>query len=204
MTTTPRSILDTSRLAPLYAQTAPLLHWTGHQIDRAYLYVELSGRFLRGRITADTTPYGDLGIPAAVYSGRVHRFSVPAEIRGRTLEALIRRISPLLERLVVGSEWDLDSEGERRGTLTEDAAEARQEIEAEIERLDETDVVAVWEAGDWLRETRGDLLAALRGGETAEALCDRLTEEAAADDVVLGARDLARYVGALVAEIEAE
>ena len=199
MKTETRTAIDTSRLAHLYARRAPLLRWTGHEIDRAHLDIEPDGT-----VTAGTTARSDNGLPESVYYDVVQRISIPAEIKGGALEALIGRISPLLERLVAGMGAETDGNGNRRGTLPEDAMAARGEIEAEIERLDEGDAVAYWEVGDWLRDSRDELLEALRGGEAPEAMRDRLVEEAEAQDVVLSARELSNYIDALAAEVEAE
>jgi hypothetical protein len=104
---------------------------------------------------------GEIGnaVPMNVWNGRIRRYSLPDPyLTAETINWLMEKIEPLTERVVDGYECTWDGSN-NVGNLDEDAAKAENEIDEllEMERLDETDKIAVWSAGDlWCESINND------------------------------------------------
>ena len=130
---------------------------------------------------------GEIGgaVPASVWHERDIRISLPGALKADRADALIAELRPLLARVHAGHavEWD----GRNNvGRLTDDAADARFEIEPKIWGwVDDDDFIRVWDAGDWLQlSSAADLgSTAATTDDQLDAMARRLTDEAAHEGV---------------------
>ena len=177
------------RLADLYDEMAPLyLHYDG-QTDAQPAYVSLDLK--TGEI--DARANGEIGnaVPFSVWHRLVLRYSVPAEIRGGALQALVADLLPLLERVYAGGEirWDGSN---HVGSLDDAATDAEGEIRLRLDEIDaKADCVAVWSPEDWLEASSLDEL--IDESETVARAARRLDAEAAAEGVYLDG-DVEKYL----------
>jgi hypothetical protein len=113
--------------------------------QRAYVAIDCGDR----KLFADTCDEIGNGVLAAIYHGRIQRWTIPA-LKADCANALLAEIAPLAEIVCDGysSEWDGSN---HVAEFTSDAQDALYEIE----RLCETagaypeDQLQVWDACDW-------------------------------------------------------
>ena len=86
-------------------------------------------------VGAKSNPEIGNGVPEAVWHGRVRRYCIPL-FKSEVVNELMDELKPLFERVIAGYEsyWDNSN---LRGTLSDDADEAEQEISCAIERCGE-------------------------------------------------------------------
>lgn len=129
---------------------------------KVYLYVNPE----TGAIYCETWTGGD-GIPMPVYHERLLRWPIQP-LTADAANDLMRQAAPLAARLIAGYEvrWDGNN---NRGALSDDAEDANNEIGdlCEAAGQSESDLVHVYEAGDWLQDVSNDELG-LRANMTAE------------------------------------
>ena len=122
---------------------------------------------------------GEIGgaVPATVWHGRDRRWNIPC-LKSHVAEQLMNELLPLLERVHAGLtvEWDGNN---MVGSLDEDAYEASEEIEKQIETLgdDNSNFYSVSEAGDWLADSNIEVSPDATD-EDLEKMAQELTEEA--------------------------
>jgi hypothetical protein len=127
--------------------TTALHHRYPRETKAQRCHVELDCR--TGDLTACYDPETGGAYPFAVHHGHVLRWRVPC-LRADAANALLVDLEVLAQRIVDGysSRWDGNN---NVGSLNDDAHEAREAIEQEVDRLDacSDDVVKVWEACAW-------------------------------------------------------
>lgn len=119
------------------------------------------------------------GTAANVWHGRALRWSLPGELKERAQEELLSELADAFERVRAGTtiEWDGHNYVGRRNA---DARAAREEIDAYIEGLDESQFVSVWDAAEWFGSCDDDELG-IRGDmddDELDTLVARLEAEA--------------------------
>lgn len=163
-------------------------------------FVELDAR--TGALTA--THNGEIGnaVPEEVHLEHVLRWDIPAMKEGPA-NALLASIAPLAQRVVDGysSSWDGN---DTVGEYTDDANEARAEIEALCDAVDDGDRLVVWTAADLLGPLGTYEMQAHELGITAASTDEELDAIAAetADcsdeiDMIVGLADYLKKVRAL-------
>jgi len=98
---------------------------------------------------------GEIGnaVPFSVYHGHDQRFGIPL-LKTDAINRLLDEIAPLAERVIAGYEsvWDGNNYVAK---FSSDAQAALEEIEALCdeagENSDESNTIAEWNAGDWLK-----------------------------------------------------
>ena len=95
---------------------------------------------------------GEIGnaVPEDVWHGRRLWWGIAAEMTGAAVAELLQEIAPLAQRVLDG--WDEKWDGNNNvGTLTDDAQEAHDEIEAVCNETGKSeDRASVWDAAEWL------------------------------------------------------
>jgi hypothetical protein len=128
-------------------------------------YIELDLK--NETLTADWN--GEIGnaIPMDVYHGHTRRYAIPCLLMDAA-NNLLDDIAPLAERVITGyeSKWDGNN---HVATLDDDAQQAEAEIEktceTEMEQADETNTVQMWDAEEWLYDSKSET-----AGKTDEEL----------------------------------
>jgi hypothetical protein len=139
----------------------------------------------KGYLTADFNPEIGNALPFAVYHGHVQRWSIPA-LKADVVNALLREIAPLAERMIAGYErvWDGHN---HVAEFSEDADEADDAIIALCDRAtadaDEHSTVQVWDASDWFLGINDAKVQCEAFGITAETTDDELRTIADAAEV---------------------
>lgn len=142
------------------------------------VYVSLDCR--TGKLTAAWSGTVGGGVPADVWHHLTLRWKIPA-LTVDAAETLLDQLEPLAQRVLDGFEARFDGHN-LVGTLSDDAAEAREAISdlCYPRRFDECDTQQRWEAGDWYAATpRRQLLAdsGLTASTTDEQLADIVRHE---------------------------
>lgn len=180
------TITHTSSIAELIAadaKKAPLFHQYRSELQPQPAYIEIDED---GNVSVDYSGETGSGVPMRVWNRRDLRISVPGNVQGRALHALITKYgAAAIERLHAGHsvEWDGSN---YVGRLTQDASEAFEELERAAEGLT---TVAVWSLSEWLGQSRiGDLWPEGKTIEEAVASCMAdIAELNSADDQELAA-----------------
>lgn len=168
-----------------------ILEIEGNELHRQYagqnrpqdVYVTLD--CANGRLTAECSSEIGSGIPVAVCHGHVQRWSIPA-LKADVVNALLREIAPLAERMIAGYErvWDGHN---HVAEFSEDADEADDAIVALCNRVtedaDEHSTVQVWDASEWFGGIGNAAAQCEALGITAETTDDELRTIADAADV---------------------
>lgn len=135
--------LASSDLAPLYSRY-------DREVTPQPAYVEIDEL---GRVTAGSDGAIGREMPLSVYDGRTLRVAVPATIRGEALAERLQEPSTmaLLERVHAGHSVDWDDRS-LVGSLNDDAEDALDDLSRVlgIDAWSGSDLVAVYEPGDWL------------------------------------------------------
>ena len=169
----------------------------------------------REHITADYSGEIGGGTPMNVWLGHVITLSVSPYVKGDVLADLIEGDEfQALARIVVDEhsiEWDGNND---KGELTAEGRDAEERLQEMLDRLDESDMAQVWDAGDWLaadtyydHENRewvkigNDKITAKTTDEEIEALAAKLAAEAEAEDAELDG-DLEKILRNLRDELE--
>lgn len=164
---------------------------------KVYLYVNPE----TGAIYCETWTGGD-GIPMPVYHDRLLRWPIKP-LTADAANDLMREVAPLARRIVAGYEVKFDGNN-NRGILNEDAEDANGEIGdlCECAGQSESDLVHVWEAGDWLKDaSNAELgLSAKMSPEDERAEVERIEgmTESGTCDRIDGAE---RFVDARLSEL---
>lgn len=138
-----------------------------------------------GTLSASYNPEIGNALPFAVYHGHVQRWSIPA-LKADVVNALLREIAPLAERMIAGYErvWDGHN---HVAEFSEDADEADDAIVALCNRVtedaDEHSTVQVWDASEWFGGIGNAKVQCEAFGITAETTDDELRTIADAADV---------------------
>jgi hypothetical protein len=150
--------------------------------DRAPLYNHIPGQaqpnpaFVAieedGDVWADEARSGN-GVPADVWHQRTLRLTVPADVDGQKLADYLERGGrALLERIHAGHEVDWDGSN-RVGKLTDDARDAIEQIEREMDDLPR---VEVWTASEWLWGGNNDLQEHWPAGMSLDEAVEKVNE----------------------------
>lgn len=144
-------------------------HYKGQfEAQPARIYMDEEGRVWASyKAESDTSTMDE-------HHGRTLTWEIPHNITGPSLDHLIQRISPLLNRVYLGHsiEWDGSN---LVGDLSDDALAASEAIEAEVSVLGEGDTLDVCSAEDW------DSAGVLRDDVTAETTDEEIATLAAAE-----------------------
>jgi hypothetical protein len=170
---------------------------------RAPLFLKYQGEFREqpgyldldenGNVEVGTNPEIGRAIPVSVWNRRTVRWTIPGTAKGVSLSVLLEQLKPLLERVHAGHSVDWDGSN-HVGTFTDDASDAIDAVEAEIEQFfqDGDNCVTLWDASDWLFTGRNDEQDARNLGVKAdmtdgqlETLAEQFGREAEADDAFL-------------------
>ena len=188
--------LASSDLAPLYVRY-------DREVKPQPAFIEIDES---GRVTAGSDGAIGREMPLSVYDGRTLRVSVPATIRGEALtERLLEPATmALLERVHVGHTVDWD-DGSRTGSLNDDAETAIEELTAVlgIDAWSESDLVAVWEAGEWIvgSNSAADALAEAWPAEHSLAEAVAIVQASADGEGVMIDDDIAAALVSLAYEV---
>jgi hypothetical protein len=162
-------------------------------------------------ISVDSKHSSDNGVPFSVWHGRTLRWTnessqgASAVVDGYALEALRDKIAPLISIVSIGhrTKWDGNN---MVGRLTDEAAEASDEIENLVEACAwADDSIGFWDAYAWIadnkRQTIEDLkLTATSTDAEKAAAAETLTKEARSQDVIL--TNVESCIDALVEELQ--
>lgn len=152
-----------------------------HKAQPCYVSLDCAS----GRLTAEHDPEIGNAVPFVVYHGHVQRWSIPA-LKADVVNALLREIAPLAERMIAGYErvWDGHN---HVAEFSEDADEADDAIVALCNRVtedaDEHSTVQVWDASEWFGGIGNAAAQCEALGITAETTDDELRTIADAADV---------------------
>lgn len=128
--------------------TGDLYHRYYSQTNPQPCYIKLDCK--TGRLCADWNAEIGTSVPISVWHGHDQRWSIPA-LHDHVADELLEELAPLCQRIVDGyeCEWDGSNHVAR---FTPDADAARDEIDGMLYRRewDDSEVIAVWDAGDWL------------------------------------------------------
>lgn len=153
---------------------------TQTQPQGTYLDLDPSEETLR----ADWNSEIGNAIPVDVWHGRIRRYTLPsAYLRSDAIGALMDEVAPLAQRVCDGysEEWDGSNYAAR---LTDDAQQAEEGIYEALSEADEDDCIQVWDADEWYRDERSELVAAIAAGATDEELEEMLIDGAGEIDVL--------------------
>lgn len=141
--------INTSAVEELRKEIAPLHHQYPGQCSVQPAYLEL---YEDGSVSADWDGEIGGGTPMNVWNGRSIRWSLPDSLTGEAVADFLARedVAALLARIHEGHsvEWDGSN---NVGRLTEDAAEAQQDLEQLIQSnpFSESDFAWVMTAREW-------------------------------------------------------
>jgi hypothetical protein len=125
---------------------------------------------------------GEIGsaIPMRVYHGHCRRYSIPC-LTGDAANELMARIAPIAQQIADGYTCGWDGQN-FTARLSDDAMSAEGVLETMLERFDpsESDLVAVWDAGDYL-SVSSPTVQADATDEALEAMAAEIESDAAAD-----------------------
>jgi hypothetical protein len=161
-------------LDDLLTEAAPIYHRYPNQTAPQPGYIELDED---GNVTYDYDGAIGYAVPIDVWDGRTIRWTLPGDIRGKTLHRLLTvKLPGLLERVHAGHsvEWDGSN---HVGRLDDDASAARAEIERILADLHDDDRAAVYDVDDWVFGD-GGLRSAWPTTQTIDEAVAALTEEA--------------------------
>jgi hypothetical protein len=146
-TATTAAITMPDGIDDLLTQAAPLYDRYPGQTTPQPGYLDLDED---GNVTYGTVAEIGNAVPMHVWHGRIIRWTMPSDIRGKTLHRLLTgKLPGLLERVHAGHsvEWDGSN---HVGRLDDDASAARDEIERILDDLDEYDRAQVLDVEEWL------------------------------------------------------
>ncbi len=168
------------------------------QPQRTYLELDPESRALR----ADWDAEIGNAVPMAVYHRLIRRYYIPcpyltAEAIGRVMD----EVAPLAARVCDG--WSSGWDGHNiSGGLTEAAGEAEYAIIAILDRACSDsypqDQIHIWEACDWLADTRADVIEQIRS-QGVEAARARIESDAQGEGIILEGLD--EYLWGLEADV---
>lgn len=153
-----------------------------------------------GELTADYNPEIGNSVPSTVWHGIVRRWGIPC-ITATAANQLMHDLAPLAQRILDGAsvEWDGNN---NVGRLTDDAAQAEQELvdflaeATDLEQVYEQDAADWWSEGelpdDLTAHTADDQLAAIAEREAAEVATsqdDAYTVLVGAEEYLAGRRE---------------
>jgi hypothetical protein len=97
----------------------------------------------------------------------------------------MHELTPLFQRIVEGYEkyW---SGSNHVGKLTEDAQDAKDEVYTRLARdFDPTELLQVWDAGDWLNDSDLETITAETSDDELENMAKQFESEADSQEIVL-------------------
>lgn len=160
-----------------------------------------------GTLTASYDGIIGSGVPSHVWHARTLRWSIPC-LTADAANALLSEVLPIAERIVAGYElvWDGNN---HVGEYDEDAEAAREEMAALLDgrQFGESEVIEVWDAGDWYGSIGGHDAQRESLGITAETTDEEIDAIEAREDAAAEARvieGLRRYLDGLRDEARAE
>ena len=162
-------------------------------------------------ISVDSRHSSDNGVPFAVWHRRTLQWTsessqgASAVVDRHALEALRDKIAPLIAIVSIGhsTKWDGNN---MVGRLTDEAAEASDEIERLVESCAwADDSIGIWDAYDWVADNKTQTIADLKLTATSTdtekaAAAEALTQEARSQDVIL--TNAVGCIEALVEELQ--
>jgi len=185
--------MTTVKIRPVVEPTALYCRYEGsYEPQPVYIALDLAG----GELYAD---YQAGGTPMRVWLGQVRTWSIPPLVADAANE-LLREIAPLAQRILDGSDIEVDPRtGNRIGVLNDDAMAAEREICEVIENWREDPAIATVEeikAAEWYSACDDDPCDEL--GLTAETTDDELPAVAARieDDIRAAAEGVVVVTGA--------
>lgn len=129
-------------------------------------------------LSADYNPIIGSGAPPEVWHGRVRRYECRNTLTKEEVRSLLDEITPLAQRICEGYEtvWNGNN---HVGTLTPEAQSAEEEVVGLCEStLNEESEWQVWDAGEWMYETRHELVNRIKKGESTSDLAAQIENEA--------------------------
>lgn len=125
------------------------------------------------------------GMSEEAFHGRVQQVPCAPTLTFEELVWFSEELAPLIELVIEGldDEWDGNN---RVGILTDEAADALEEIESTLEPEKHTDSLEVWEPAEWLDGTsNSELLVDLREAGSLEALIAEIEASALSSGQVI-------------------
>jgi hypothetical protein len=129
-------------------------------------------------LSADYNPVIGSGAPPEIWHGRTRTYECRNTMTTDEVRVLLDSVAALAESVCEGYETVWNGHN-HVGTLTPEAQSAEEEMKSLCEStLDDDPEWQIWDTGEWLYETRNELLDRIKNGESISDLASEIENEA--------------------------
>lgn len=151
------------------------------------MHLEIFVDYGEGTISLDTRYNNSTTISRYEYYGNADRYALLGTIvSNENWNEFVTKVQPVLDRIKAGHDEEYDG-SDYRASYTDDANDAKKELDSLIEEFSENSVfsdVTVWDFADWAYENRKEEVADFQK-MGAKAYIKTVKEKAEFDNVIL-------------------